>query len=391
MPMKYINANDILPEQLLSMIQKYYQGGYLYIPKENNHRIRRQTDYKIELAKRNQHIYLKHLEGTTNGQLGNIYHLSNASIRRILAKEKERYQKMKELIEQILPLWGMENRKIRQVYPSAWEIDHSYIIKTYENKEQLERNVKISEILSDCNIPVAQIVPTKAGEKFAGHKDLSFLMTKKLQGSNIALIKDSKTIRKMGCAIAKLHKAFLQCEKSMTFWDNSLLKEMKGWVRDILIQNKWQLINETEYSKTLDALEKGYDQLPRQLIHRDVHFGNFLFFEDELSGYIDFDLSQRNIRIFDICYFLTGLLSEETENPFTPKEWIENVKSAVAGYESILALSAAEKKAVPCVMECIEILFAAYYISTEDSKHASDACHVFHFVQGCESSLLNAL
>ncbi len=298
---------------------------------------------------------------------------------------------MKELIEQILPLWGMENRKIRQVYPSAWEIDHSYIIKTYENKEQLERNVKISEILSDCNIPVAQIVPTKAGEKFAGHKDLSFLMTKKLQGSNIALIKDSKTIRKMGCAIAKLHKAFLQCEKSMTFWDNSLLKEMKGWVRDILIQNKWQLINETEYSKTLDALEKGYDQLPRQLIHRDVHFGNFLFFEDELSGYLDFDLSQRNIRIFDICYFLTGLLSEETENPFTPKEWIENVKSAVAGYESILALSAAEKKAVPCVMECIEILFAAYYISTEDSKHASDACHVFHFVQGCESSLLNAL
>ena len=166
---------------------------------------------------------------------------------------------------------------------------------------------------------------------------------------------------------------------------------MKGWVRDILIQNKWQLINETEYSKTLDALEKGYDQLPRQLIHRDVHFGNFLFFEDELSGYLDFDLSQRNIRIFDICYFLTGLLSEETENPFTPKEWIENVKSAVAGYESILALSAAEKKAVPCVMECIEILFAAYYISTEDSKHASDACHVFHFVQGCESSLLNAL
>ena len=34
--------------------------------------------------------------------------------------------------------------------------------------------------------------------------------------------------------------------------------------------------------------------LPVQLIHRDVHFGNFLFDEGKFSGYIDFDLSQRN-------------------------------------------------------------------------------------------------
>ena len=45
-----------------------------------------------------------------------------------------------------------------------------------------------------------------------------------------------------------------------------------------------------------------------------------LFFEGDFSGYIDFDLSQRNIRIFDICYFLTGLLAEETENAYTKKE-----------------------------------------------------------------------
>ena len=89
-PMKYVNANDVLPEELLSMIQKYYQGGYLYIPKGNDCEVKRQTDYKIELEKRNQHIYLKHLEGRTNGELGNIYHLSEASIRRIVSKEKVR-------------------------------------------------------------------------------------------------------------------------------------------------------------------------------------------------------------------------------------------------------------------------------------------------------------
>lgn len=32
------------------------------------------------------------------------------------------------------------------------------------------------------------------------------------------------------------------------------------------------------------------------------------FQEGKFSKYMDFDLSQRNIRIFDLCYFMLGLL-----------------------------------------------------------------------------------
>lgn len=389
--MKYVNANDVLPEELLSMIQKYYQGGYLYIPKGNDREITRQTDYKIELEKRNQYIYLKHLEGRTNGQLENIYHLSAASIRRIIATGKVRYQKMKEMIEQILPLWEMENKQLEQIYPSAWEVNHSYVIKMYEDKKQLKRNIKISEILSDCDIPVAKIVLTKAGEKYTAHQNNYFLLSKKLRGNNISDLKDRTMAWKMGCAIAQLHTAFIKCEREVEFWDNSLLTEMKGWIRENLANNEWKIVNEKEYSKTVDLLESVYDFLPKQLIHRDVHFGNFLFFEGNLSGYIDFDLSQRNIRIFDICYFLTGLLAEETEDSFTKMEWIENVRSVIAGYESILPLSEKEKTAIPCVMECIEILFVAYFISMNDTKHANDAYDVFRFIQNCESDIQHAI
>jgi len=35
-----------------------------------------------------------------------------------------------------------------------------------------------------------------------------------------------------------------------------------------------------------------------------------LFDQGKLTGYIDFDLSQKDARIFNICYFLMGLLSE---------------------------------------------------------------------------------
>ncbi|MDE5939459.1 MAG: phosphotransferase [Lachnospiraceae bacterium] len=385
--MKYENASDILPEELLSMIQEHYDGGYVYIPKKTGCGIRRQTDYKNELEKRNQHIYLMHLEGRTNGQLGNIYHLSESSIRRIIAKEKAGYQEMQGIIEEIVPLWGMENRQVRQIYPSVWEINHTYVVKRYDDKEQLERNIKILHILSASSIPVADLIPAKNGDDYVVYKDAYFLMSGKLRGSNIADIKDPAIAYQMGCAIARLHRAFINCEKEMEFWDNSLIKEMRGWVRETLANSEWQMVSQEEYAETVKALEAVYDDLPKQLIHRDVHFGNFLFYEGELSGYIDFDLSQRNIRIFDICYFLTGLLSEETDDAFTKKEWLESVKSVVAGYESSLPLSEKEKSAIPCVMECIEMLCAAYFVRVKDTKRADDACRICRLIQSGESDI----
>lgn len=298
---------------------------------------------------------------------------------------------MKEIIEQILPLWGMESTQLLQIYTSAWEVNHSYVIKVYNDKKQLERNIKISEILSDCAIPVAKTVLTKTGEKYAAYQNNYFFMSEKLWGSSISDRKDKTIAWKMGCAIAQLHTAFMKCEREVEFWDNSLLDEMKGWIRESLTKNEWKILKEEEYSKTVELLESVYDHLPKQLIHRDVHFENFLFFEGDLSGYIDFDLSQRNIRIFDICYFLTGLLAEETEDAFTEIEWIDIAKSAIAGYESIIHLSEKEKNAIPCVMECIEILFIAYYISTNDTKHANDSYNVFCFIQNCESDIKNAI
>lgn len=389
--MKYVNAAEVLPEELLAMIQKHYDGGYLYIPKKNERETKRQTAYQKELEKRNQRIFLMQLEGRTNRQLGRIFHLSESSVRRIVSGEREKYQKMRETIEELLPVWGMENGKIVQIYPSAWEIDGTYVMKRYDDRKQMERNLQLSSILTGCDIPVAQIVLTKNGEKYAAHQDAYFFLSKKLQGSNISDCKDQAMAYQMGRAIARLHGAFLQCEKELEFWDNSLLLEMKGWVQETFTWQKWQILRQDEYAQAVRALEAVYDDLPKQLIHRDVHYGNFLFFDGALSGYIDFDLSQRNIRIFDICYFLTGLLSEETEDAFTKEEWLAHVKAVTAGYESISLLSAMEKKAVPCVMACIEMLCAAYFIRVKDTKCADDACNILRLVQTCEKDIYAAV
>ncbi len=298
---------------------------------------------------------------------------------------------MEEILRQMLPQWGMEDSKLSQVYSTAWEVNDSCIIKVYDDQEQLERNVKILTILKDCNIPVAEILAAKTGEKYVTWEGRYFLVTRKLPGSNIVNLRDEAAVRKMGAAMARLHQAFLRCEKEMEFWDNSLLKEMQGWIRENLEKNQWQIIGEEEYQKAVESLERMYDDLPKQLIHRDVHFGNFLFHEGNLSGYIDFDLSQRNIRIFDVCYFLAGLLAEETEEPLTKEEWLGNVQAVTCGYESISLLTAGEKAAIPCVMECIEILFAAYYVGMKDMICAREAAQILGLIQSCEKDLAGML
>lgn len=50
--------------------------------------------------------------------------------------------------------------------------------------------------------------------------------------------------------------------------------------------------------------------MPHNIIHRDANPSNILFSNGEVSGFIDFEISEKNIRLFDPCYCATGILSE---------------------------------------------------------------------------------
>ena len=256
----------------------------------------------------------------------------------------------------------------------------------------LERNIKISTILEDMNIPVGKIIPTRDNTTFFRDEKYYYVLQKKLYGSNIVSVKDALAIAfEMGKIIAGLHLALKKCEVVDEFWNNSLLAEMKGWIKDALRDSSWKLVDENRFNMTVEHLEKVYDRLPVQLIHRDVHFGNFLFYEGKFSGYIDFDLSQRNIRIFDLCYFMLGLLSEEEALKITEEEWFKILKDIFDGYQSIIKLTGEEKDAVPYVMKSIELLFTAYFIMQEDTKCADNAMKIFEFVDRNTDRIYNCL
>ena len=289
---------------------------------------------------------------------------------------------MDSKIQQIINEWDIDGEEVKQIYDSAWQVGENAILKTYKEVNLLQRNIKILSMLEDIGIPVGRIILTKSQKNYAEDDEYYYILTKKLVGNNITDIQNIMQIAlEMGRVLARLHKAFKECESREEFWNNSLLKEMKGWIRDVFAKNKWKYIEESKFENTIYNLEKLYDKLPLQLIHRDVHLGNFLFDKDKFSGYIDFDLSQRNIRIFDLCYFMLGLLSEEELLDVTEEQWFNILKYFFEGYEQECKLQLEEKLAVPYVMESIELLFVAWFIEQNDIECAEDAMKIYQFVE----------
>lgn len=262
------------------------------------------------------------------------------------------------------------------------------MLKVYHDLDMLKRNLKILHILDSMNIPVGKIVPTRKGELYIVDEDVYYFLSEKLNGSNLVQINNEHNIAlKMGEIIANLHIAFQRCEDVASFWNNSLLDEMNGWVKNNFEKHQWKYIKKDAYEDTVSKLENIYQELPIQLIHKDVHFGNFLFEGDEFSGYIDFDLSQRNIRIFDLCYFVLGLLSEEEKIEISKDTWFDFIKNVFDGYGRKLPLSNKEKLAVPYVMECIELLFVSWFMEQNDVCCAENAYKIFEFVRKKEARI----
>ena len=84
--MSYIKAEEVLPAELIKVIQEYADGVTIYIPRKPGSRNAwgQKTQYKAELKDRNDHIRRDYGEGSDIETLSRKYHLSEKSIRRIL-------------------------------------------------------------------------------------------------------------------------------------------------------------------------------------------------------------------------------------------------------------------------------------------------------------------
>jgi len=92
--MRYINAQDIFPDDVLAVMQQFIDGAYVYIPKKPDNRKKwgDNTRSKIETQERNEKIYAKYKSGYSVNELAVEYYLSDKSIQRILTHGKKQEQ-----------------------------------------------------------------------------------------------------------------------------------------------------------------------------------------------------------------------------------------------------------------------------------------------------------
>ena len=85
--MSYRNAKELLPAYLLAEIQRYVKGEIIYIPKQNEEKIKWGTKNgsRKKYDKRNNDIKALKSDGMSIDELARVYYLSSDSIRKILS------------------------------------------------------------------------------------------------------------------------------------------------------------------------------------------------------------------------------------------------------------------------------------------------------------------
>ncbi|MBC8578677.1 CD3324 family protein [Zhenhengia yiwuensis] len=88
--MKYRKAESVLPQELLEQIQQYIQGEYVYIPNKKGMKKAwgEKTGTRHYIAERNVGIKKQYYKGKKCEELAMEYHLSLASIRKIVYGNK---------------------------------------------------------------------------------------------------------------------------------------------------------------------------------------------------------------------------------------------------------------------------------------------------------------
>lgn len=84
--MGYMRAEEILPIEIIELIQQYVDGETIYIPRKPSNRQAwgTGTEIKQNLLSRDRQIYEDYLAGNRTEELAHKYYLSEKSIQRIL-------------------------------------------------------------------------------------------------------------------------------------------------------------------------------------------------------------------------------------------------------------------------------------------------------------------
>ena len=282
----------------------------------------------------------------------------------------------KKIMEKLLAHWGMEKSPVsnviyegsNQMSENEFYVGEEHILKVSGLPGGLKRHMEIAEALDEAGLEASLPVATKSGEFLVQEADIYAVLCRRVQGEKLSAKEmftrdDVKAAYRFGVLIGKLHLALAKLDVGLCK-ENRLPDTVQGWALP-MVQKKinfpQQLIKEYQ-----EQFCKVYEALPKQIIHRNMNLSYVYLNGDEMVGVTDFELSEYCIRLFDVCYAATGILSEnfaDTEDVM--KKWLPLYQSIVKGYNEIVPLTEEEKTALPHVVLSIQLICVAYFADKE--------------------------
>ena len=263
----------------------------------------------------------------------------------------------------ILKRWNLEGETVTDIYSdstgtmndSACYVGENFVLKYTANLGKLKNHIQVSKAIAGIGLLAATPVHTADGQEYIQDGELYFYLTKRLPGKQLVSSRFAQGEgRFVGEIIGQLHLALSKVEACLN--DADLLGTVRDWA---LPKAKESLNLSANFCKTyLETLAALYPRLPRQIIHRDPNPGNIICAEEHW-GFIDFDLSERNCRIYDPCYAATAVLSEcfgERNG-----QWLEIYRNIIRGYDSVARLTDEEREAIPYVILANQFVCVAWF------------------------------
>ncbi|NLL38100.1 MAG: helix-turn-helix domain-containing protein [Clostridiales bacterium] len=275
-------------------------------------------------------------------------------------------------IERGLPISDIYIMDGAKVSGNVWSVGNEYILKS-SSRDKLMKNLKIAKALHHQGFVSSLPVLTKTGSEYLDDKEIFILIRglngKPLSKSDILGNNRVKFGEHYGRSIARLHKALKAIQKDILPDEVNLYKNVAEWaLPSVKRQNiQWNMgLNDSFFNDFIEHFGMLYDKLPKQLIHRDPNPSNILFDNGIVSGFIDFDLSEINIRLWDVCYCATGILSEGSDETY--EKWLEILSGILNGYDLEGGLTQEEKQAVYYVICSIQMICIAFFESHDTYK-----------------------
>ncbi|KAB2441200.1 phosphotransferase enzyme family protein [Bacillus luti] len=259
-----------------------------------------------------------------------------------------------------------------------------YILKEKGSIEQLLVELDVLERLEEKGIKVQKIVRTKSDERYVFYKEKYYCLYEYVVG-NVLEIKDTENLKELGSIIgeeiANLHQALNSVNRANELIKRDLYKVVYGWALPILEKNEHihrGVIKRMQQLHT--AFKETVQSLPKQIIHRDMHLSNVIFKSNQFQGFIDFELIENNVRVFDICYCCTSILSELYSDETLRGKWLHIVSKVFEGYYKQNNLTKEEINSIWYVMLSIQVIFVTYFVQLPDLLKLNEEMFLWIFV-----------